>query len=257
MPSSDKTKEILEQILAQLHQKQAKRHVIEGKSYLIAQNNQFLGNITSNLYDSNSILNKYGTYGSKYSPTSIFNKYSEYGSKYGVYSINNPYCSRPPKLFIKGNFLGYVSVNKYINNRIPTNGFLYTLENKIDSLLEGKIFESESHARQIRHESYIEAADGTFLGKLTPNKYDIESIFNKYGPYGNQFSQFSILNKFSTYGGNQFSPLSPYNQFSSTPPKLFIKGEFVAYLTTNPVLLPSVHPDKLFEWAEENISRYV
>ena len=129
MSSSDETKELLEQILSQLYQKQARKHVLEEKSYLIAQDNQFLGKITSDPYDRNSVLNEYGPYGSEYSPTSIFNEYSQYGSEYGAYSINNPYCSSPPKLFIQGRFLGRVSVNQYITNRIPTGSFLYTLKN--------------------------------------------------------------------------------------------------------------------------------
>ncbi len=257
MSSSDKTKEILEQILAQLYQKQATKHRLEEKSYLMAQDNQFLGKITSDYYDRNSILNEYGPYGSEYSQTSIFNEYSKYGSEYGSYSINNPYCSRPPKLFIKGEFLGYVTVNSNVSNGIKTEGFLYTLKNNLDSLLEGNIIESASRARQLNKVSYMEAADGTFLGKLTPNRYDNESIFNRYGPYGNRFSQFSILNKFSPYGGNQFSSLSPYNRFTQTPPKLFLNGKFVAYLTVNPNLNPRVDPDKLYEWAEQNVSKYV
>ena len=90
--AADKTKEILEQILAQLYQDQSKKEEVKEGSYLIAPDNQFLGRITDNNLDNESINNIYGPYGSRYSTTSIFNPYSQYGSPYGSYSIHNPYC---------------------------------------------------------------------------------------------------------------------------------------------------------------------
>jgi len=256
MPSSDKTKQVLEQILAQIHADQAKESRRIDGSYLIAQDQQLLGKINYNRYDTESILNPYGPYGSKYSNTSIFNKYSPYGSPYGAFSVNNPYCNTPPKLFINGNLLGYVTVNKYVQNRIQAEDFLYTLQNDLNSLLTGRIVESVSQARQIEGESFIEAGDGTFLGKLNPNQIDEDSIFNQFGPYGNEFSQQSIFNTFSQYGGNQFSHLSPYNAFSSNPPKIYINGHFVAYLTVKTDIQPRVDPDEILEWAEKNVPAY-
>ena len=47
MSSSDKTKEVFEQILAQLYEEQSKIGKAGGDSYLIAQNNQYLGKITT------------------------------------------------------------------------------------------------------------------------------------------------------------------------------------------------------------------
>lgn len=255
MSASDKTKEVLEQILAELYAEQAQETKSFNGSYLIAEDGQLLGKITDNIYDTDSILNKYGPYGSKYSPTSIYNPYSIYGSQYGAYSINNPYCTIPPKLFINGRFVGYITANQHMPDRISPEAFLYTLENDLKALFEGRIVESESEARRLKGESYIEAADETFLGKLTPNRFDPDSIFNQFGPYGNRFSQTSIFNRFSNYG-SQFSNLSPYNKFTQTPPRLFVKGKFVAYLTVNPLLSPRIDPDALLEWAEKNVSRY-
>lgn len=252
MSSSDKTKDVLEQILAQLYSEQAKETHVEDGSYLVAEDGQYLGKITDNSYETDSILNQYGPYGSQYSNTSIFNPYSPYGSQYGAYSVNNPYCSVPPKLFINSRFMGHVTANRYVPNRIASEAFLYSLRNELPALLSGSIVESEAHARQLREESYIEAADGTFLGRLNPNRFDRDSIFNQFGPYGNQFSQTSVFNKFSNYG-NQFSKLSPYNNFTETPPKLYVRGEFVAYLTVNHMLSPRVSPDELLQWAERTV----
>ena len=89
MSKDDQTKELLEKMLADLYAKQASVGTSYGDSYLVAQDGQFLGKITDNQYDSDSILNEYGPYGSQYSNTSIFNEYSPYGSPYGQFSINN------------------------------------------------------------------------------------------------------------------------------------------------------------------------
>lgn len=253
--STDKTKELFEQLLAQLYEQQSLGKDPRAESYLQAQDNQFLGKISTNPYDRDSMTNVYGPYGSPYSNSSIFNQYSDYGSPYGRNSVNNPYCSSPPKLHINRRFIGHVSINPYVSNRIPTEAFLYSLRNDIEGLLAGSIVDSGREARQHKGESFIEAGDGTFLGKLNPNLFDQESIFNKFGPYGNKYSQSSIFNRFSTYG-NQFNQLSPYNQFSANPPKLYIKGKFIAYLTKNQVMSPRVDPDELLGWAERNVPRF-
>ncbi len=49
-------------------------------------------------------------------------------------------------------------------------------------------------------ESFIVANDGQYLGKLSLNRFDMESIVNSFGPYGSQFSATSIFNKFGNYG---------------------------------------------------------
>jgi hypothetical protein len=48
-----------------------------GESYIIAQDGQFLGKLTSNKYDSDSLLNEFGSYVSKFSSTSIFSQFGQ------------------------------------------------------------------------------------------------------------------------------------------------------------------------------------
>jgi hypothetical protein len=43
----------------------------------------YLGNLNDNRYDSNSVSNPYGQYGSRYSQDSINNPYGRYGNPYG------------------------------------------------------------------------------------------------------------------------------------------------------------------------------
>ena len=57
---------------------------------------QYLGNLSSNKYDPDSVSNPYGRYGSQYSPDSINNPYSAHGSPYSPTSVNNSYASSLP-----------------------------------------------------------------------------------------------------------------------------------------------------------------
>lgn len=59
---------------------------------------QYLGNLSNNKFDPNSVSNPYGRYGSQYSPDSINNPYSPHGSPYSNKSVNSPYASSPPVL---------------------------------------------------------------------------------------------------------------------------------------------------------------
>lgn len=261
MADNDQTKQLLEKMLADLYEKAASEGAaaahLGGKSYLVAGDKQFLGKITDNSYDQESILNQYGPYGSIYSPTSIWNQYSQYGGTYGRFSPQNPYATQPPELYINGKLLGVVSNNQYVPNRIPYDAFHYTLTKDLRSLMNGKIIKDEVEARVAEGDTFIKAADGTFLGSLNPNRYDNNSVFNRYGTFGNRYQQLSIFNRYSPYGGT-YSALSPYNPRTRTPPEVISGGKRVAYLTVNNSISPRIHPDELLDWAERNVrKRYV
>jgi len=73
----------------------------------------YLGKLVTNKYDSESIWNEYGTYGSRFSMKSIWNEYGTYGGKYSNQSVFNKYATNPPKIIDrKGNFIGYLTANK-------------------------------------------------------------------------------------------------------------------------------------------------
>ena len=79
-----------------------------------AQQNQYLGKLSSNRYDADSVSNTYGAYGNPYSPTSINNRYGAYGSPYSPLSVNNPYTVTAPRLYgADGTYLGRLSANRY------------------------------------------------------------------------------------------------------------------------------------------------
>lgn len=78
----------------------------------------YLGKLNASKYDSESIWNKHGKYGSKYSSMSIWNQHGTYGSKYSSYSPFNSHASYPPVLRDKnGKFHGYFTINKYKSQR--------------------------------------------------------------------------------------------------------------------------------------------
>jgi hypothetical protein len=60
------------------------------------QTGKYLGTLSPNPYDQDSVSNPYGQYGSQYSKDSINNPHGEYGSPYSDKSINNPYATNPP-----------------------------------------------------------------------------------------------------------------------------------------------------------------
>lgn len=91
---------------------------------------QFLGCLNCGRYDSNSIWNAYGTYGSAYSAESIWNPYGTLGSPYSAESPWNKYASDAPVIVDKdGAFYGYFSANASIYNRTKINWLVWILDN--------------------------------------------------------------------------------------------------------------------------------
>jgi hypothetical protein len=63
------------------------------------QAGKYLGNLSANPYDPDSVNNPYGRYGSPYSADSINNPYGRYGSRYSNDSPNNPYTTNAPGIY--------------------------------------------------------------------------------------------------------------------------------------------------------------
>jgi hypothetical protein len=90
----------------------------------------FLGCLNCSKYDSSSVCNKYGNYGSRYNSESIWNRYGDYGSRYSSYSPWNKYASNPPVVVDReGNFYGYFTANRYEPKRTRIKFFLIFLDN--------------------------------------------------------------------------------------------------------------------------------
>ena len=85
--------------------------------------NEYLGRFT-NKFDSQSVLNEFGAYGSPYRSTSTNNTFGTYGSPYSSLSARNPYASRPPRIIKNGVFLAYYTTN---SSRTPAVSPAYAL----------------------------------------------------------------------------------------------------------------------------------
>lgn len=84
-----------------------------------------------------------------------------------------------------------------------------------------------------------------FLGNISSNRFDDESICNQFGDFGGRFEDFSILNRFGDYG-DQFSDFSAFNPNAEYPPVIFLNNwEPVAIVTNNP-RFDGIHPGALF-----------
>lgn len=107
--------------------------------------------------------------------------------------------------------------------------------------------DAELQLRIQRAESFLIAADGQFLGILSSNKFQIDSVMNQYGSYGSRYSSTSIFNQYGDYG-SEYNLLSPFNRCSQTPPRIFIRGSLVGYLSVNQFLNNRIDPHKLFDY---------
>lgn len=110
---------------------------------------------------------------------------------------------------------------------------------------------SELNRRCQNRESFLLAADGNFIGKLTTNMYDVESICNQYGLYGNRYSARSVWNPYSQYG-SQYALYSAYNEYTMSPPVIYLRGMQYGYLTKNTYKYNRVDPDNVMTWMRQN-----
>lgn len=93
----------------------------------------------------------------------------------------------------------------------------------------------------------IVSDDGTYLGTISTDRFDRESLCNQHGPYGNRYSQTSIFNEYGKYGG-AYSPQSPFNPYANRPPKIMVNDTEVGRLTTNRYLKQHIDAAGLTSW---------
>jgi hypothetical protein len=74
--------------------------VVEAQApIIIGPNGLYLGNLSANPNDPNSVANPYGRFGSRFSPDSINNPYGQWGSPYSPNSaVTNPFSTRGPRV---------------------------------------------------------------------------------------------------------------------------------------------------------------
>lgn len=177
---------------------------------VVADDGKYLGKIT-NSYDSESILNEYGTYGNEYSSNSIWNEYGQYGGEYSPLSPFNSYTSTPPRIIKNAVTIGYLSVNDILANAVSPHvlkacQFVKAEKRKEESQpKEGKkkkimIFGGKDHK--------------TYLGCLNCAPEESDSIFNKSGEFGNCDNPFAD-NLYCRGPFKNFGPTGPFHDLSA------------------------------------------
>ncbi len=91
------------------------------------------------------------------------------------------------------------------------------------------------------------AADSTFLGLLSRDRSQEESLGNRAGLYRNPFSDVSIFNERGVYGSTD-SDLSPFSAAAKTPPLIGHDGEPLGCLSANTEIQDRVDPNALVAW---------
>lgn len=100
-------------LLSHSNYSQKTLHIYGGKNHDV-----YLGCINCSEYDTDSIWNEYGKYGSSYNSDCIWNEYGTYGNEYNSYSPWNSYSNDSPVIVDKdGGFYGYFTLNDYREKR--------------------------------------------------------------------------------------------------------------------------------------------
>jgi hypothetical protein len=102
---------------------------LEG-AFIVPDDGQLLGKITTNSIDHNSIINSIGRYGSSISSTSMFNSIGKYGSDILRLSPFNDITSSPPRIFKGERFIACLTMNKMKKTRVDPRALVGWLKSQ-------------------------------------------------------------------------------------------------------------------------------
>ena len=89
----------------------------------------FLGCINCSRFDSSSICNRFGDYGSRFSDTSIWSRFGTYGSRFSDDAPWGRFASNPPVVVDReGNFYGYLTVSRTHSQRTRIRSLVNMLD---------------------------------------------------------------------------------------------------------------------------------
>jgi hypothetical protein len=95
---------------------------------LIADDDQFLGNASSNRYATDGICNEFSQYGSEFGSHSIHNEFGTYGGEFSNLSAYNKFTNTPPHLRCEnGSELNPVTKNQFLAGVIDPDVLCETL----------------------------------------------------------------------------------------------------------------------------------
>ena len=100
---------------------------IDGKAHLVAQDGTYLGLVSSNQSDPNSICNRFGKFANDDASTNVRNISGDYGIPTGYYSVNNRTAPKPPMVIYDDRVVGFVTNNIHIVGGIDPDVFFSIL----------------------------------------------------------------------------------------------------------------------------------
>ncbi|NHA06476.1 hypothetical protein G7092_21890 [Mucilaginibacter sp. HC2] len=107
------------------------------KIYGGKKHDQFLGCMSCNTEDSNSIWSSFGDYGSMHNANSIWNPDGKYGSKTSDFSPFNKNAKYPPVILDRsGKPHGYITINEKFPDRAPKGGMADNICKWRDDIIE-------------------------------------------------------------------------------------------------------------------------
>lgn len=90
----------------------------------------FLGCLNCGRFDSSSVCNRFGNYGSRFADTSIWNRFGSYGSRFSGESPWNKFATDPPVVVDPdGAFYGYFTSNRFHQQRTEIKSLRVFLDN--------------------------------------------------------------------------------------------------------------------------------
>ncbi|MCR5483666.1 MAG: hypothetical protein K6E99_04630 [Bacilli bacterium] len=204
-------------------------YIVDGL-YCFSSNNDYIGFMNGiNLYD----------YDGKYMGTLtnddriVRNEFSVFPNILPVMKPFKPFQPLSPmKRFKMSNLgIGYTDIFLHKNTRINYK----KLDNKFAMYLNCELYDLNNN----------------FLGCINENKHDKNSIANRFGIYGSQYSKLSIFNKYGPYG-SKYSVFSQLNQYSKNYLVLKKAGKNVGKISDNKYLSKDIiSATDFFNWYKD------
>jgi hypothetical protein len=91
---------------------------------IIANDGQYLGVISTDRFASDSIMNEFGTYGSRFSAYSIMNRFGAYGSGFSPLSPFNDFAATPPVVVSGSGPVAYLTTNRLLVPRVDPHALI-------------------------------------------------------------------------------------------------------------------------------------
>ncbi|WP_405113724.1 hypothetical protein MHH28_07945 [Paenibacillus sp. FSL K6-1217] len=146
-------------------------------------------------------------------------------------------------------FIKSENYKKFLNGTMSNSAFANSIE-LIPNSKEQTSYSNNSAMKNSAPSLYSYDLK-VYLGKLTTNKYDKDSIYNEYGTYGSKYQTKSIWNEYGVYGSN-FSQESAFNNLASKPPAIVYDGAIIGHLTSNTTIPDGVNIAALSNWLTDN-----